>query len=622
MLFLFLGMASYGQADCPILVSPTNGAIDQELTITFEWSPAGTGDTPTNYLFSAGETSGNLTQLFSGTELTTTISSFFELGKTYYWEVIAESDGGPSTGCAEFTFTTISIPQPSGVTCGNGATEVTVVEDMESETGWTGDISASTNLTWQLDSGTTPSGGTGNTGPLAAHSGTSYFYYEASASNDMSPDASLISPVIDLTQASGTVDMTFYMFAYGTGIHSLSVGVSTSATGPFTNLWSWTGPLQTSQSDPWQLVGLDLSAYAGQMIYIEFLHVATATGGFLGDLAVDRLQFDGCEVGSAPNDECSTATVLAEAGEPGSLTGQSTELATDSGLAEGSCGPAPTKDVYFSIETDIDGGGLDIDIISGASSRFTVILYENTCGSLSELACATAAANGDDVSLYYFVPNTLVGKGGNNNKFVPQNLTVRVFDENNANETFSIDATGTSLAALPVNLTDWKASLNTRSISLVWNTEQEFNTEKFVIEKSLDGKIWYDIHTEKAVGFSNSQVSYDFEDFDLSTAQMYRLRIVDFDGYTEMSKIISIVRDDLDIQVFPNPAADFINLGVDELTEDIEISIYDMSGKQLISNNNMQITNNRLDITGLQVGLYRIIIKSDKGVYQTSFMKK
>ena len=114
----------------------------------------------------------------------------------------------------------------------------------------------------------------------------------------------------------------------------------------------------------------------------------------------------------------------------------------------------------------------------------------------------------------------------------------------------------------------------------------------------------------------------DFEDFDLSSAQMYRLRIIDFDGSSELSKIISIVRDDLDIQVFPNPSSDFINLGIDASNSDVEISIFDMSGKQLISNNNMQMTNNRLDITGLQVGLYRIIVKSDKGVYQTSFMKR
>ncbi len=617
---LLLSFGLLAQPDCPILISPMNNAVDQELTITFEWSAAPTGDVPTNYILSAGETSGNLTQLFSGNETSATISSFFDLGKTYYWQVIAESAGGSSSGCSENVFSTISIPQPSGVTCGNGVTEVSVTEDMESETGWTGDISASTNLTWQLDSGTTPSGGTGNTGPASAHSGSSYFYYESSSSSETSPDASLISPAIDLTAASGTVDMSFYMFAYGTGIHSLSVGVSTSATGPFTNLWSWNGPLQTNQSDPWQLVGLDVSAYAGQTIYVEFLHVATASGGFLGDLAVDLLQFDGCEMETAPNDDCSTAMVLAEAGEPGSLAGQSTEFATDSGLAAASCGSSPTKDVYYSIETDIDGGGLNVDITSGPSSKFTAVLYENSCGSLVELACATAAATGDDVNLYYFVPNTLVGKEGNNNRFTPQNLTVRVFDENNANETFSIDATGTSLAALPVQLTDWKASLQDRSVLLSWQTAQEFNTEKFVVEKSFDGKRWFEVHTEKAIGFSNIQQTYEFEDLDLSVQQMYRLRIIDFDGFEELSKIIRITREDLSIEIYPNPAVDVIQIDLGERQEDVQIRIVDLSGREIWSGKNQ--SGNPLDVSNLEAGMYRILIEYSGGFYQQSFMKQ
>ena len=620
-LILFLSYTlSFAQPDCAVLVSPAQGAIDQDLTITFEWAAAPTGETPTNYVLFVGEAGGTLTQVFSGAGTTSTISAFFELGTIYEWQVIAENGNGSATGCMISSFTTISIPQPSGVTCGAGATDVTIIEDMESETGWTGDISAATNLTWQLESGTTPSGGTGNTGPQSAHSGTSYFYFEASSSNSETADASLISPMIDLTQASGTVDLSFYMFAYGSGIHSLDVGVSTSATGPFTNLWSWNGPIQSSQTDAWQLVGFDVSAYAGQVIYVEFLHVATATGGFNGDLAVDYLRFDGCEAVTAENNECITALALSEVGEAGELTGQSTEFATDSGLGNASCGGTATKDVYYSIETDDDGGLLEIDIASGVGAKYTIAVYENACGSLVEVACETAAATGSDVNLQYQVPFTFGGPSGNEaTKSAPQNLTVRVYDENNADETFDIMSSGAAL--LPVELLNWKASLNQRSVSLSWSTAQEFNTEKFVIEKSFDGTSWFEMEEINAVGFSNEINHYDIEDFDLAISQMYRLRIIDLDGYTEVSKIISITRDDLNLTIYPNPASEFINLAI-EHTEEMEVEVFDMNGKLMINRENSTFSNGNLDIRNLNVGLYRIIVKTRKGVYQSTFMKK
>ena len=52
--------------------------------------------------------------------------------------------------------------------------------------------------------------------------------------------------MIDLTAATSDAELTFWMHAYGVAIGSLDVGVSTSATGPFTSVFN--SPLASPNS--------------------------------------------------------------------------------------------------------------------------------------------------------------------------------------------------------------------------------------------------------------------------------------------------------------------------------------------------------------------------------------
>ena len=99
--------------------------------------------------------------------------------------------------------------------------------------------------------------------------------------------------MIDLGTASSEAELSFNMHAYGVEIGTLNVGVGNSPTGPFTNEFSWTGQYQTSEFDPWANIGVDLTAYLGQQIYIEFSYGATGPG-YSGDLAIDLVQVEAC----------------------------------------------------------------------------------------------------------------------------------------------------------------------------------------------------------------------------------------------------------------------------------------------------------------------------------------
>ena len=52
---------------------------------------------------------------------------------------------------------------------------------------------------------------------------------------------------------------------------------------------------QTSESDPFVPVGIDLSAYVGQIIYLKFTYVRGGQGtSYEGDIAIDLLEVNAC----------------------------------------------------------------------------------------------------------------------------------------------------------------------------------------------------------------------------------------------------------------------------------------------------------------------------------------
>jgi hypothetical protein len=183
--------------------------------------------------------------------------------------------------------TLIAGPQPLNCTTGNPS--VVFSEEFDSPTGWTGDIgTGSSSQQWNFRSGGTTSG---STGPSGAHSGSNYAFFEASGTPSTTTK-SLVSPLIDLSAGTGDAELSFWMHAYGVAMGTLTVGVGTSAAGPFTPVFTFSGQLQTANADPWQNVGADLTPYLGQSIYLEFSFL---TGNaFTSDMAIDLVEVSTC----------------------------------------------------------------------------------------------------------------------------------------------------------------------------------------------------------------------------------------------------------------------------------------------------------------------------------------
>ncbi len=80
-------------------------------------------------------------------------------------------------------------------------------------------------------------------------------------------------------------------------IGTLDVGVSTSATGPFTSLYTNTGAVSNTKLILGLKVGVNLASYVGQQdlcwVYYDIRDVTGATS-YQGDLAIDLVEVNAC----------------------------------------------------------------------------------------------------------------------------------------------------------------------------------------------------------------------------------------------------------------------------------------------------------------------------------------
>ena len=282
--------------EAPACPSPLALTVDSLTTTTavISWTAGGT---EVSWNVVSGTAGFNP---YTGTPVVSANDSIALSGLTantsYDIYVQADCGGDTSIWAGPLTFTTlVAPPNPAqGVSCVSGGnSSIIFSEDFDNNNaGWTGDINGG-NGTWEVPDGATSP----NTGADNAYSGANYMNYEAS--NTVSNQGSIVSPAIDLTAAQDDAELSFWMHAYGITMGSLDVGVGNTATGPFTNVFTWTGQYQTAGSDPWVNVGVDLSAYVGQTIYIQLTQVDSVTG-FNGDMSIDLFEVSSCVTCSAP----------------------------------------------------------------------------------------------------------------------------------------------------------------------------------------------------------------------------------------------------------------------------------------------------------------------------------
>jgi hypothetical protein len=178
------------------------------------------------------------------------------------------------------------------------------------------------------------------------------------------------------------------------------------------------------------------------------------------------------------------------------------------------------------------------------------------------------------------------------------------------------EITGPANTSLPLTLTGFTAFKNNADVMVKWNTSNEQNVSRFIIERSSDGINFAPIGSVAAR--NQPQDTYSYPDL---ISQMpvrpsgylhYRLKMVDADEHFRYSNIARIsIEADANLVVGPNPFRDQLNIYAQ--AEIKTVTLTDMGGREVFRSSG--VVGNRITIPGkLPSGQYLLRIQTVNGV--------
>jgi hypothetical protein len=140
---------------------------------------------------------------------------------------------------------------------------------------------------------------------------------------------------------------------------------------------------------------------------------------------------------------------------------------------------------------------------------------------------------------------------------------------------------------LPVEMMYFRGRSQKSGNLLSWATANQVGFSHFEIEHSKNGLDFELLETIEGTSNTYDKSSYDYLDSKSKFRDnYYRLKVVDLDGRYEYSNIIYIRSDQKDyhISVNPNPASNFLNIGLDgTLDEELTLELLRLDGALLQS---------------------------------------
>jgi hypothetical protein len=168
---------------------------------------------------------------------------------------------------------------------------------------------------------------------------------------------------------------------------------------------------------------------------------------------------------------------------------------------------------------------------------------------------------------------------------------------------------------LPVTLVSFTATARENAAELNWVTSEETNSERFEIQRSLDGKTWNAIGSVKAEGESKVRKTYNYVDHKAEIGNnLYRLKMIDIDGSFAFSSIRTVLIDGKELlMAYPNPASD--RLMVRNYQQVRQAVLHNASGVKVFGS--QKLSDQGIDLTRLPQGLYTLTITLFNGTITT-----
>jgi hypothetical protein len=161
-------------------------------------------------------------------------------------------------------------------------------------------------------------------------------------------------------------------------------------------------------------------------------------------------------------------------------------------------------------------------------------------------------------------------------------------------------------------------------VSSNWTTAQEQKMESLVLERSIDGRFFQTISTQKPKGLDGGLSQYQYLDeqaLDLGVGKLYyRLRLVDQDGAESFSQteVVLLNQEALqDMTLYPQPFDKDLVIGIAlEASETVELNLTDVLGKSLWKKSlvlEKGFTESVLNLNELAKGTYLLQVKTQAG---------
>lgn len=183
-------------------------------------------------------------------------------------------------------------------------------------------------------------------------------------------------------------------------------------------------------------------------------------------------------------------------------------------------------------------------------------------------------------------------------------------------------------SALPVTLLSFAAEAESNKIACTWTTASEVNNKGFEVLRATDPDHFTTIGWVEGNGTTNVMKSYTFIDSDVQPNQIYyyRLRQVDFDGQSTLTRIVAcIIKDNgaVIVEAYPNPYRESTTLRyMISRPSLITIEITDATGKlvkryqQGLQDAGMYTMPFAAKNNGLSAGSYMVSVFADDQRYQ------
>lgn len=182
---------------------------------------------------------------------------------------------------------------------------------------------------------------------------------------------------------------------------------------------------------------------------------------------------------------------------------------------------------------------------------------------------------------------------------------------------------------VPAIIENFNVYAKNKQVNVEWTSLTESESDHFVIERSANGRDFYEIGQMNAAGTSNGKINYNFIDpLPLRGNNFYRLALVNRDYSKDYFDIKKITVDDFGVRVLlsPIPATKSLQLIFNiNSNQNVTFNITDVNGRLMrtwSANFSSGNINRSIDINSLAAGVYYLHIKGEDFTETKKFIKQ